>query len=48
MNMPRTTFETAVSGFTLCEPFPIDYKVNTNAMDIIYHRDPDVQMVLER
>lgn len=48
VNIPRTTFETAVSGFTICEPFPIDYRVNKNVMDIIYHRDPDVQLVLEQ
>lgn len=28
LNVPRTTFKTAVSGFDLCQPFPIDHEVN--------------------
>jgi hypothetical protein len=46
VNVPRTTFETSVSGFKLCEPFPLDFKVNTNATDIINREDPYVDMVL--
>jgi len=46
VNVPRTTFETSVSGFKLCEPFPLDFKVNINAVNIINREDPYVDMVL--
>ena len=46
VNVPRTIFETSVSGFTLCEPFPLDFKVNKNAIDIINREDSYVDMVL--
>jgi hypothetical protein len=46
VNVPRTTFETSVSGFKLCEPFPLDFKVNINTVNIINREDPYVDMVL--
>lgn len=46
LNVPRTTFETAVSGFKLCEPFPVDYKVNVNALDLINGADSYIDMVM--
>jgi hypothetical protein len=46
VNVPRTTFETSVSGFKLCEPFPLDFKVNINAANIINSEDPYLDMVL--
>ena len=39
LNVPRTTFETSVSGFNLCEPFSIDYKVNKTPSNIISKND---------
>ncbi len=48
VNVPRTIFETSVSGFKICNPFPIDFRVNKNAMDIIQHKDPYVELVLEQ
>jgi hypothetical protein len=46
VNVPRTTFETSVSGFKMCEPFPLDFKVNTNATDIINREDTYVSKVV--
>ena len=40
LNVPRTVFETAVSGFTRCEPFPIDYEIKVKAKDLINNTDP--------
>lgn len=39
VNIPRTTFETAVSGFSEKEAFPIDYKVDVSIQDILKGRD---------
>jgi C-terminal processing protease CtpA/Prc len=39
LNVPRTTFETAVSGFSMNELFPIDYRVNRTIDDIVYGKD---------
>lgn len=39
LNVPRTTFETAVKGFSLYEPFPIDFKVQSTIDDIINDKD---------
>ena len=44
LNVPRVTFETSVTGFTLCRPFPIDYKVNNSLMKIINQEDEYVEM----
>jgi hypothetical protein len=46
VNVPRTTFETSVSGFSLCEPFPLDYQVKETATDITGNEDPVVSKVL--
>lgn len=46
VNVPRITFETSVSGFTLCEPFPLDFKVNKNSINIINREDSYVDMIL--
>ena len=45
LNVPRTTFETAVTGFTLNKPFPIDYRINSTIIDIIDHKDPFIEKV---
>lgn len=45
VNVPRTTFETSVSGFKLCEPFPIDYKVDKNVIEVINKEDPYIELV---
>lgn len=39
LNIPRTTFETAVTGFSLNEAFPIDYKVTNTVAEIINSED---------
>jgi hypothetical protein len=39
VNIPRTTFETAVTGFAVNEPFPIDFKVNNTIDSIINGED---------
>ncbi len=39
VNIPRTTFETAVSGFTPGAPFPVDLRVETTVDDVIQGRD---------
>jgi hypothetical protein len=44
LNVPRTTFETAVDGFNIYEPFPIDYKVQTSISDIINNNDPNIEV----
>lgn len=46
VNIPRTTFETSVSGLTLCEPFPLDFQVTTTVSDLIGSKDPYVAIVL--
>ncbi|MEN8187796.1 MAG: S41 family peptidase [Bacteroidota bacterium] len=35
VNIPRTTFETATSGFSKEEPFSLDYKVNNSLKDVL-------------
>jgi len=45
LNVPRTTFETSVSGFTLNEPFPIDYEINYTADEIINRKDVYLEIV---
>jgi hypothetical protein len=39
VNIPRTTFVTAVSGFKEGEAFPIDYEVQNTVLDILAGRD---------
>lgn len=39
LNVPRTTFETAVSGFSMNQLFPIDYRVKSTIDDIVYGKD---------
>jgi len=45
LNVPRVTFETSVTGFTLCHPFPIDYEVNNPVIKIINKEDAFLEMV---
>ena len=40
LNVPRTEFETAVSGFARCEPFPIDQGVKVKAKNLVNNTDP--------
>lgn len=44
LNVPRTTFETSVTGFEVCEPFPLDFEIILNANDIIDKKDTYVEM----
>ena len=39
VNIPRTTFVTAVSGFTEEEPFPLDYEVDISVQDLLSGTD---------
>lgn len=39
VNIPRTTFETAVSGPASEQPFPLDYKIETSINDILKGKD---------
>lgn len=45
VNTPRTTFETSVSGFFLCDPFPIDYSINNSINNILEGKDPYIETV---
>lgn len=45
VNVPRTTFETAVSGFSDEIPFPLDARVETSVNDIIAEDDPYMAQV---
>ena len=45
LNVPRTTFETNVTGFTPCEPFLIDHKVNSTLTEIINNEDSYYKLV---
>lgn len=44
LNVPRTTFETAVTGFSLNELFPIDYRVHPTIDDITRGKDAIYEM----
>lgn len=46
VNVPRTTFETSVSGFAVCQPFHLDYEINEKVSDIINREDPYLKRVL--
>ncbi len=39
LNVPRTTFESSVSGFSKNKPFPIDHKVDFTIAEIINRKD---------
>jgi len=39
VNIPRTTFVTAVSGFDEKLPFPLDYKVDISVQDVLNNKD---------
>lgn len=45
LKVPRTAFETNVTVFTLCEPFPIDQKVNNTLTEIINNEDSYYKLV---
>ncbi len=44
LNVPRTTFETAVTGFNFNKSFPIDYDVNHSIDEIIERQDVILEM----
>jgi hypothetical protein len=48
VNVPRTTFETSVSGFSLCEPFSLNFNVTKKVIDVINKKDPYTDMVLTK
>ena len=39
VNIPRTTFVTAVSGKDETLPFPVDYKVDISVQDVLNNKD---------
>jgi hypothetical protein len=45
LNVPRTTFETAVKGFSLYDPFPIDYELKLSADEITKRKDTYLEQV---
>jgi hypothetical protein len=47
LNIPRTTFMTAVEGYSENKPFPLDYRVNIAAQDIIEGTDKYQSLVYE-
>jgi len=47
VNIPRTTFVTAVSGFSAKEPFPLDYEVNITTQDLLSGTDTYLDYVNE-
>ncbi|MEN8125427.1 MAG: S41 family peptidase [Bacteroidota bacterium] len=44
VNIPQTTFETAISGFNKNETFPIDYKVNNSLRDLLNGKDSYMEL----
>lgn len=40
INIPRATFETVVTGFSPCQPFPLDYRIDETIADKLQQRDP--------
>lgn len=44
LNVPRTTFETAVTGFSMNERFPIDYRIHPTIDDITRGKDVIYEM----
>ncbi len=47
VNIPRTTFETAVTGFQIGEPFNVDHYVNNTVSDIIGGTDSYLSRVYQ-
>mgnify|MGYP006294897755 CR=1 FL=1 len=47
LNIPRTSFETNVKGFTLNEPFPVDHYVSITPVEIINGRDTCLEVAKE-
>jgi len=47
LNIPRTTFETNVKGFTLNEPFPVDHFVHITPSEIINGKDAYLEFAKE-
>lgn len=45
LNVPRTTFETAVTGFEKCKPFAIDYEVEYEVFDLLNGNDEYLKVV---
>ena len=39
VNIPRTTFITAVSGTDALVPFPVDYEVDISVKDVLNNKD---------
>lgn len=48
VNIPQTTFEMAVGGFNLCDPFPPDLRINITVEDVLAGRDAYMETILER
>lgn len=44
LNVPRTTFETSVSGFSLCDPFSIDFRVKNTVTELINGEDAYMEL----
>ncbi len=40
VNIPRTTFITAIKGYTLGDPFMVDYPIQVSIQDLLISRDP--------
>ena len=47
VNIPQTTFVTAVDGFKEGEPFTLDYKVDITVQDILNGTDSYLTFVIE-
>lgn len=45
VNIPRTTFVTAVQGFNDSIPFPVDYQADVSVQDLIHQKDPYLEYV---
>jgi hypothetical protein len=48
VNIPQTTFETAVEGFKPCDPFPLDLRIKITVEDVITGENVYVDSVIER
>jgi len=47
VTIPRTTFETATTGYTKGKPFNVDYKVNSSLSDILNGKDTYMEFLNE-
>ncbi len=47
LNVPRTTFETSVNGFSQCMPFPLDYEVSYSVSNVIAKEDVYMEVFRE-